>query len=108
MSTDSSSAVLDAVAHTPGAIGYATSTIANSTVRTIAIDGVSPTTQNIQSGKYKFWGYEHMYTLDNGVDATSAFLDFMQSSQVQSLTQQLGYISVNAVKSLAPTGSVNG
>jgi phosphate transport system substrate-binding protein len=108
LSTDSSSAVLDAVAHTSGAIGYVTSTVANSTVQTLAIDGISPTTQNIQSGKYKFWGYEHMYTLQNGVDNTTAFLDFMQSPQVQSLAQQLGYISVDAVKSLAPTGSVNG
>ncbi len=108
MSTDSSTAVLDAVAHTSGAIGYVTTTVANSTVRTLAIDGVSPTTQNIQSGKYKFWGYEHMYTLQNGVDATTAFLDFMQSPQVQSLAQQLGYINVDAVKSFTPTGSANG
>jgi phosphate transport system substrate-binding protein len=108
MSTDSSTAVLDAVAHTSGAIGYATTTVANSTVRTVAIDGVSPTTQNIQSGKYKFWGYEHMYTLQNGENATTAFLDFMQSPQIQSLISQLGYISLNAVQSFSPNGSANG
>ena len=65
-----------------------------------------PRTFNLESTK--FWGYEHMYTLDNGVDATTAFLDFMQSSQVQSLAQQLGYISIDAVKSFTPTGSANG
>jgi phosphate transport system substrate-binding protein len=108
MSTDSSTAILDAVAHTSGAIGYVTTAVANSTVQTIAIDGVRPTSQNIQSGKYKFWGYEHMYTLQNGVDNTTAFLDFMQSPQVQALAQQLGYISVDAVKSLSPSGSANG
>jgi phosphate transport system substrate-binding protein len=108
LTTDSSTAVLDAVAHTSGAIGYVTTSVANSTVQTIAIDGVSPTPQNIQAGKYKFWGYEHMYTLQNGVNATTAFLDFMQSPQAQGLVQQLGYISVDAVKSLSPTGSVSG
>ncbi len=108
MSTDSSTAILDAVAHTSGAIGYVTTSVTNSGVRTIAIDGVSPTTQNIQSGKYKFWGYEHMYTLQNGENATTAFLDFMQSPQIQSLISQLGYISLNAVQSFSPNGSANG
>jgi phosphate transport system substrate-binding protein len=108
IATDSSTVVLDQVAHTPGAIGYLTTIATNSTVQTLAIDGVSPTVQNIQAGKYKFWGYEHMYTLQNGVNATTQFLDFMQSSQVQQLAKQLGYISVDAVKSFSPTGSSNG
>jgi phosphate transport system substrate-binding protein len=108
ISVDSSTSVLDAVAHIAGAIGYITTVTADSTVRTIAIDGISPTIQNIQSGKYKFWGYEHMYTLQNGINATTEFLDFMQSPQVQQLAQQLGYVSVDTVKSLSPTGSMNG
>lgn len=107
INVDSSTAVLDTVAHTSGAIGYATSVTTDSTVRTIAIDGASPTVQNIQSGKYKFWGYEHMYTLQNGINATTEFLNFMQSPQVQQLAQQLGYISVDAMKSLSPSSSMS-
>ena len=97
--SDSSTSVLDAVAHTPGAIGYIPTYLVNSTVRAIGIDGVSATAQTIKVGKYKFWGFEHMYTLDNGLSATTALLDFMQTPAIQQLAQQLGYISVNAVSS---------
>lgn len=96
--SDSSTAVLDTVAHTPGAIGYVATTLLNPTVHAIGIDGIAATVQNIQSGKYKFWGYEHMYTLENGINATTAFLDFMNSPSVQQLAQQMGYIPVSAIK----------
>ncbi len=98
LTSDSSTAVLDTVAHTPGAIGYVTTTLLNSTVHAIGIDGIAATVQNIQSGKYKFWGYEHMYTLENGINATTAFLDFMNSPSAQQLAQQMGYIPVSAIK----------
>jgi phosphate transport system substrate-binding protein len=101
LSSDSSTSVLDAVAHTPGAIGYIPTYLVNSTVQAIGIDGVSATKQNIKAGKYKFWGFEHMYTLDNGVNTTTTFLDFMQTPTIQQLAQQLGYISVSAVSSTA-------
>jgi ABC-type phosphate transport system substrate-binding protein len=38
-----------------------------------------------------------MYTLQNGINATTAFLDFMQTPQIQQLAQQLGYISVSDI-----------
>ncbi len=97
-SSDSSTAIVDAVAHTPGAIGYAAVTALNSTVKSISLNGVSANQQNIQNGTYSFWGFEHMYTLQNGINATTAFLDFMQTPQIQQLALQLGYISVNSVQ----------
>ncbi len=101
LTSDSSTGVLDEVAHTPGAIGYVTTSLLNSTVRAIGIDGVSATEQNIKNGKYKFWGYEHMYTLANGVSPITSFLDFMQTAEIQHLAQQLGYISVNGLEAQA-------
>jgi phosphate transport system substrate-binding protein len=95
--TDASTVVVDTVAHTPGAISYTSVTTINSTVQTIALDGAHATAQDIQSGKYRFWGFEHMYTLQNGIDATTAFLDFMQTSQIQQLAVSLGYLSANTV-----------
>lgn len=94
---DTSTVVVDTVAHTPGAIGYTSLSTINSTVGTVALDGVSATEENIQSGKYKFWGFEHMYTLDNGIDATTTFLSFMQTQQIQQLAVKLGYISASIV-----------
>jgi phosphate transport system substrate-binding protein len=101
LTSDSSTTVLATVAHRRGAIGYVTTTLINSTVKAIAIDGHNATKQNIQAGTYNFWGYEHMYTLDNGLGAVTAFLDFMQTSTIQHLAVQMGYISVNASQALA-------
>lgn len=98
---DASTTVIDTVAHTPGAISYVTTSLVNSTVKAIDLDGVSATSQNIQAGKYRFWGFEHMYTLQNGINATTAYLDFMQTSQIQKLVVNLGYISANAVSANA-------
>lgn len=94
---DASTVVIDTVAHTPGAIGYTSVATINSTVKSVDIDGISATAQNIQDGKYRFWGFEHMYTLQNGIDATTAFLDFMQTPKIQQLAVSLGYISANTV-----------
>lgn len=97
LTSDSSTGLLDVVAHTRGAIGYVTTTLINPTVRAIGIDGVRATAQNIKAGRYKFWGYEHMYTLENGINATTTFLDFMQTAEIQQLAQKLGYIPVSAI-----------
>jgi phosphate transport system substrate-binding protein len=93
---DISTVVVNTVAHTPGAMSYTAVSTLNSTVKVVNLDGVSATAQNIQAGnKYKFWGFEHMYTLDNGVDATTAYLDFMQTPQIQQLAASLGYVSAS-------------
>jgi phosphate transport system substrate-binding protein len=96
--SDSSTTIIDSVAHTPGAIGYVAVTSINPTIKTINLNGVSATEQNIKNGTYPFWGFEHMYTLQNGINATTAFLDFMQTSQIQQLAQQIGYIAVSDVQ----------
>jgi phosphate transport system substrate-binding protein len=101
---DASTVVIDTVAHTPGAIGYVTTSLLNSTVKAIDLDGVSTTGQNLQAGKYRFWGFEHMYTLQSGIDATTAYLDFMQTPQIQQLALTLGYISASSVSASATQG----
>jgi phosphate transport system substrate-binding protein len=93
----SDTSMVDAVAHTPGAVGYVAVTSLNPTVKAININGVSANEQNIKNGTYPFWGFEHMYTLQNGINATTAFLDFMQTPQVQQLAVSLGYLSANTV-----------
>ncbi|HEX3639910.1 MAG TPA: substrate-binding domain-containing protein [Ktedonobacteraceae bacterium] len=95
--SDSSTTIIDTVAHTPGAVGYVAVTSINPTVKAVSLNGVNAEEQNVKNGTYPFWGYEHMYTLQNGINATTAFLDFMQTPQIQQLAQQLGYISVSDI-----------
>lgn len=94
LSSDSSKTVLATVAKTPGAIGYLALSVLDSSVRAIGIDGSSATPAAIEGGRYPFWGYEHMYTLGDGGPLASAFLDYMTTTEIQSVAQGLGYIPI--------------
>jgi phosphate transport system substrate-binding protein len=99
LTTDSSDTVHDTVANTPGAIGYLAMPYVNNAVHAVAIDGATPTQANIESGKYLFWGFEHMYTLGDDDPVLDEFLNrFMLSQQAQDLALQLGYIPIANVK----------
>jgi phosphate transport system substrate-binding protein len=93
LETDDSGTLLQNVSSHKGAIGYVALSylINNTSVSTVGIDGVDPTLDNVYSGKYKVWGYEHMYTKGEATDAAKAFLDFMQSEEYSSSVETLGY-----------------
>jgi phosphate transport system substrate-binding protein len=106
LTTDSSDTVRDTVASTPGAIGYIGVPYLSSSVHAVAIDGATPTQANIESGKYLFWGFEHMYTLGDDDPVTDEFLNhFMLSQPIQDLALQLGYIPIANVKLANAGGS---
>lgn len=99
---DSSNTVKKIVADTKGAIGYLAFSYFdkdNSKVVKLSIDGVEATKENVTSGKFPVWAYEHMYTKGNSDKATQAFLDFMMSDAVQNnLVPAQGYISVSKMQ----------
>jgi phosphate transport system substrate-binding protein len=97
LQSDSSQTVLQTVANTPGAIGYLALSYLDSSVREVAIDGKLPTVDTIQSGKYAFWGFEHMYTIGQGSPAMGSFLSYMMTPQIQQLAQKLGYFPIAAM-----------
>jgi phosphate transport system substrate-binding protein len=98
LKTDSSTTVLETVAKTPGAIGYLALSVLDKTVHSIFINNQSPTQENIASGRYVFWAYEHMYTLGDDNQLIATFLDFMLSGQVQQEAKKLRYIPIDAMK----------
>ncbi|MBE3557642.1 MAG: phosphate ABC transporter substrate-binding protein [Ktedonobacteraceae bacterium] len=98
LKNDSSTDVRDKVAHTPGAIGYLGLAYVDSSVRAIAIDGKMATQQNIASGAYTYWSYEHMYTLGDDNALLNSFLDFMLTPEVQQQAQKMGYIPIANMK----------
>lgn len=100
---DSSNTVAQMVEQTDGAIGYEALSYFNSTTKgkmiALSINGIKPTTANIESGKFPVWAYEHMYTNGQPNAVEKAFLDYMTSSAVQStLVPKQGYISSTAMK----------
>ena len=108
LQSDSSQTVLATVAKTPGAIGYLSLSVVDSTVRVVAINGLLPTVKSIQSGNYTFWGFEHMYTIGQGTVPVQQFLAFMTSASIQALAQKLGYFPIAAMGIALATGTNSG
>lgn len=97
---NSSTSILDTVAHTPGAIGYTASPLLNGNVRPIAIDGLTPTADNIESNRYHFWSYGHLYTLKSSDNNISSFFNYALTPAAQQVAQGLGYIPLANMKTL--------
>ncbi|CRK84147.1 phosphate ABC transporter substrate-binding protein [Neobacillus massiliamazoniensis] len=97
---DASNTVKKIINETPGAIGYlAFSYLNDNTVTPLAIDGVAPTAENVQTGKFPVWAYEHSYTKGQPTDLEKAFLDFLMSSDVQNnIVKKQGYLPVTDMK----------
>jgi len=95
MNVDSSGEVRQTVAATPGAISYLAFSYLDDSVKVLNLDGVAPTVENVTSGRYPVWSYEHMYTKGDPGPLAKAFLDYILSDAVQkSLVTRLGYIPV--------------
>ncbi|MGJ7911162.1 phosphate ABC transporter substrate-binding protein [Neobacillus sp. LXY-1] len=97
---DSSNTVKKIINETDGAIGYlAFSYFTDNTVTPLAIDGVEPTAENVQTGKFPVWAYEHSYTKGEPTDLAKEFLDFMMSDDIQNnLLKEQGYLPVTKME----------
>lgn len=99
LTQESSGAVRKMVAETPGAISYLALSYVDSSVKALSIDGVEPTKENIVTGKYPVWSYEHMYTLGSPKGAVKEFLDYMLSDEVQKgPVVKMGFIPIVDMK----------
>ena len=97
---DSSGTVVEKIQATDGAISYlAFSYFDDIKFKALKVDGVEPKAQNVASGKFNIWAYEHMYTAADADEATQAFIDFMMSDEVQgSLVEEEGFIPASDMK----------
>ncbi|MGF6953809.1 phosphate binding protein [Neobacillus sp. B4I6] len=93
---DSSNTVKKIINETDGAIGYlAFSYFTDESVTPLAIDGVEPTAENVQSGQFPVWAYQHSYTKGEPDELSKAFFDYMMSDDVQNnLLKEQGYLPV--------------
>jgi len=106
LETDDSGTLLQTVEDNDGSIGYVALSylVNNDKVQPVAIDGVDATLENTYSGKYKVWGFEHMYTKGDGSDAAKAFITFMTGDEFAKKIEAMGYgvaskMSADAVSS---------
>ncbi len=103
LTEDSSGAVKSNITATDGSIGYLASSFlidkANSAgMNVLKVDGVEMSKDNITTGKYPIWSYEHMYTKGEAKDLAKVFLDYMGSDEVKSMETTMGYIASSDMK----------
>src|SRR5581483_5650476 len=81
--TDSTGQVIQEVAQTSGAIGYAATgqVPTGSAAMLVSIDGKAANTSSVENNTYKFWNIEHMYTKGQPSPLARALIDYMDSDQ---------------------------
>ncbi|MDC3415530.1 phosphate ABC transporter substrate-binding protein PstS family protein [Aquibacillus salsiterrae] len=98
---DSSNRVKQIIEETPGTIGYLAFSYFtdDGAVIPLAIDGVEATDENVISGEFPIWAYEHSYTKGEPTGAVKDFLDFLLSDDIQKgLLIEQGYIPATDMK----------
>lgn len=92
LTEDNSGTLKQNVAQTPGAVSYlALSYLTDDKVKALSVGGVKPTYDNIYSGKYEIWGYEHMYTNGEPAEPAKSFLNYMGSPDAETIITEKGY-----------------
>lgn len=99
---DANGSVEKAIASTKGSISYLALSYLTAdvqkNVKMVKIDGIEATKENITSGKYPFWSYEHMYTKGEASGLSKAFIDYMAGTDNKALVEKLGYIPMTDMK----------
>lgn len=90
---NSTEIVLSNVAGDPNAIGYVSLGSLNNQVKALKIDGAEATVENIKSGTYKISRPFNIATKQTPSKITQDFLNFILSSQGQSVVEENGYIT---------------
>ncbi len=91
----SSSEVINTVADTPGAIGYADLGDVNPTqVTLLNINQYAPTSVYLDKGIYPFWAIEHMYTLANPDALATSFIHYV----IQDIQTNETFIRLNTIE----------
>lgn len=100
LTEDQSGTVKKAIADTEGAISYLALSYAyaDNSVKVLKYEGVDATAENITTGKYPIWSYEHMYTKGEATGVAKAFIDFMTSDDFKATITELGYIPNSDMK----------
>lgn len=88
--------VVQTVSGNPNAIGYASVASVNDSVKLVSVEGITPTTENIQNGEYKVQRNFVLVTKKDSPlsEAAQAFFDFATSTQADSLITEAGAVPI--------------
>ena len=95
---DSTGAVMAKVASIPGAIGYVSLDVIDDTVKTLAIDEVEPTVDNIKAGSYLLsrpFVMATMGEISEQNETIQALFDYLKSDEGKEVITSVGLITVD-------------
>ncbi len=96
---DSTGNLLTAVGQTPGAIGYIDAAYLKDTVKALKYNGVAYSPDNVISGQYPIYSYEHMYTKGDPTGTVKSFLEYIMSAEFQNTyVESQGFIPISKMK----------
>jgi phosphate transport system substrate-binding protein len=79
-------------------IGYVSSGLVNQNpdkIKALSVDGISPTNENINSGKYKISRPMLLVSIDKPDAREQLFLDYLQSDECMQVVEEMGYVPAN-------------
>lgn len=101
--TNSTAVMLTSTSQDPQAIGYVSMGSLNDTVKTVAIDGASPTPEAVKDGTYPIARPFLAAVKESELsDSAKDFLAFVLSRQGQDIAQSLGYVPLGDAKEYTP------
>jgi phosphate transport system substrate-binding protein len=60
------------------------------------VNGVAPTDQNVETGKYPIWSYEHIFTKGQAKPEVEQFIHFIATNKDALI--KLGYLPISDMK----------
>lgn len=92
--TNSTSVMMTSVAGDENGIGYISLGSLNDTVKAVVVDGAEATAANVKSGDYKVARPFNIVTGSNLSAVAQDFINFIMSSDGQTIVEEEGYIAV--------------
>ena len=93
---DSTGAVRQMVSSNPGAIGYISLGLVDSSVKPVQLDGVDPTDANIDAGKYPLVRPFLFVTKGEPTGSAKEFVDWVRGPEGQVITRKEGLLPPKA------------
>ncbi|MCC8079933.1 MAG: substrate-binding domain-containing protein [Oscillospiraceae bacterium] len=94
--SNSTSVVMSTVAGNAAAIGYVSLGSLSNTVKSVSVDGVEATVDNIKAGSYAVSRpFEICYKEENLTDLGRDFISYIMSAEGQAIIAEEGYIAVD-------------
>ena len=101
--TNSTAVMLMTVTGNRNAIGYISMGSMNAAVKTLQLDGVEATFENIKNGSYQVARPFHIATRAEASPAAQDFISYILSAEGQKIVEESGYISQGNTGAYQPT-----